>query len=81
MGVKLRKRDVIAFYGTISAAARRLGISPAAVSKWGELIPEKRAARLHALTAGQLKYSIDDYTAGKRGRAAKPTEETPEPTP
>lgn len=77
----MRKRDVIEFYGTISAAARRLGISPAAVSKWGEVIPEKRAARLHALTAGQLKYSIDDYTTGKRGRAPKPTEDTPEPTP
>ena len=77
----MRKRDVIAFYGTISAAARRLGISPAAVSKWGEVIPEKRAARLHALTAGLLKYSIDDYTADKRGRIPKSTEETPEPTP
>jgi predicted transcriptional regulator len=37
----MKKEDVISFFGSQAKTARALGISQAAVSKWGETITHK----------------------------------------
>ena len=51
----MRKTDVINHFGSKSAVARALGITPQAVSIWPERVPELRAYQLEQLTGGQLK--------------------------
>lgn len=41
--------------------ADALGISPAAVSQWGDVIPEKNAYKLQAITNGELKVDTKLY--------------------
>lgn len=48
------KTDVLNFYGSWTAVAQALFITPAAVSQWPELIPERQAYRIEKLTGGQL---------------------------
>ncbi|XWY20212.1 Cro/CI family transcriptional regulator [Bisgaard Taxon 45] len=49
------KKDVLAHFERISEVAKVLGISVAAISQWGDVIPEKNAYRLQAITNNQLK--------------------------
>lgn len=58
------KSTVIQHYGSASALAKALGISPAAVSEWGDLVPEGRAYQIQVLTAGLLH--VDPGAYGKR---------------
>lgn len=51
----MQKNDVLAYFGSITATAKALGITHAAVSKWGETIPKLRAYEIDELTGGQLK--------------------------
>ncbi|ELZ3149409.1 hypothetical protein T6K99_004244, partial [Cronobacter sakazakii] len=37
-------KSVISHFGSKAAIARALGISQVAVTRWGETVPEKRAA-------------------------------------
>lgn len=48
----MQKHDVLEHFGSITVIAKAIGISHAAVSKWGETIPKGRA---YQLTRGQLK--------------------------
>ena len=41
-------------------------ISPAAVSQWGEIIPEKNAYRLQEFTNGKLKVDSSLYRKNNR---------------
>lgn len=43
---KIRTSDAIRQFGTASAVARALGITPQAVDLWGEFVPELRAYQL-----------------------------------
>ena len=52
----MKKVDVIKHFQSISEAATALSISQPAISKWGDIVPEKQAMKLHLLTDGQLKY-------------------------
>ena len=57
------KSDVINFYGTKAKVAK------AAVSQWGELVPEGRAMRLQEASVGELQYDpkvYDEYRKAKR---------------
>ncbi|HCD7554181.1 TPA: helix-turn-helix domain-containing protein [Citrobacter farmeri] len=54
-------KKVVEFFGSKTAIARALGISQVAVTRWGEAVPEKRAARLERLTGGALKYEPSFY--------------------
>ncbi|ELY4139156.1 Cro/Cl family transcriptional regulator, partial [Cronobacter sakazakii] len=54
-------KSVISHFGSKAAIARALGISQVAVTRWGETVPEKRAARLDHITNGVLKYDPDFY--------------------
>ncbi|WP_295482107.1 Cro/CI family transcriptional regulator [uncultured Pseudomonas sp.] len=47
-------KDAVAFFKGKSKLAAALGISPAAVSQWGEFVPGLRQYQLRALTGGAL---------------------------
>ncbi|EAB6817870.1 hypothetical protein DUU90_11510 [Salmonella enterica subsp. enterica] len=49
-------QDAINYFGSKTKLAKALGVSQPAVSRWGVHVPEKRAARLALMTAGQLVY-------------------------
>ena len=51
----MRKHDAITHFGGVTATAKALGISHAAVVKWGETIPQGRAYQIEVLTGGALK--------------------------
>lgn len=48
------KSDALAYFGTPSAVAEALGITVAAVSMWGDVIPEGSAYKLQVVTDGAL---------------------------
>ena len=50
------KADAIEYFGNLTKLAQAAGVKLPSASAWGELIPEKRAARLERLTGGELKY-------------------------
>lgn len=51
----MKKSDVLSYFGGVDKAAKALGITHVAVSKWGETIPQGRAYQIEVLTGGQLK--------------------------
>jgi DNA-binding transcriptional regulator YdaS (Cro superfamily) len=51
----MRKHDAITHFGSVTATAKALGISHAAVVKWGETIPQGRAYQIEVVTGGALK--------------------------
>jgi DNA-binding transcriptional regulator YdaS (Cro superfamily) len=51
----MNKTDVIKHFGSKSAVARALGITPQAVYDWPEKIPIGRAFQIQVLTNGKLK--------------------------
>ncbi|USH01106.1 Cro/Cl family transcriptional regulator [Grimontia kaedaensis] len=55
------KQDVINHFGRQRLIADTLRISQAAVSRWGDIIPEKQALRLEYLTQGALVYDPTLY--------------------
>lgn len=57
------KETVKTHFGTYAEVARRLGVGRATVSKWKTLVPPLRAAQLHKLTHGKLKFDPADYSA------------------
>jgi len=51
----MKKSTAIKYFGGPKKLADALKIHPAAVSQWGDNIPELRAYQLERLTDGQLK--------------------------
>lgn len=51
----MKKASAIAHFGSAAELARELGITEAAVSKWGEIIPQGRAYQIQVMTGGKLK--------------------------
>lgn len=62
------KQDAIEYFGSKSKLASAAGVSRSAVSLWGELIPEVRAARIQAATGGALVYNPAVYDQNKQAR-------------
>ncbi|MFC0228021.1 Cro/CI family transcriptional regulator [Serratia aquatilis] len=56
------KEEAIKFFGSKTKLAKAAGVSQASVSRWGEIIPERRAARLADITHGALKYDRTLYS-------------------
>lgn len=54
-------------YGDQAGIARALGISPAAISKWGEVVPLESATAIEILTQGKLR--VDPMRYPKLARA------------
>ncbi|EHD22098.1 MULTISPECIES: Cro/CI family transcriptional regulator [Brenneria] len=50
------KIEAVNFFGSKTKLAEAAGVSQASVSRWGDVIPERRAARLERITNGALKY-------------------------
>ncbi|GHX89558.1 Cro/CI family transcriptional regulator [Vibrio cholerae] len=55
----MRKSDVINYFGSKVKTAKALGISPASITQWGEIIPESRAYQIEHITNGAL--NADHY--------------------
>lgn len=51
----MQKHDVLAHFGSITAIAKAIGVSHAAVSKWDDTIPKGRAYQIEVMTGGKLK--------------------------
>lgn len=51
----MKKSEAIAHFGSASKLATAIKIAPAAVSQWGETIPQLRAYQIERLTGGKLK--------------------------
>lgn len=55
------KKEVIEHFKKITSVAAVLDLSPAAVSQWGAVVPEKNAYRLQEITNGKLKIDRSLY--------------------
>ena len=53
--MSVKKADVINYLGSAAELARKLNISEAAVSQWGDTIPQGRAYQIEVVTGGALK--------------------------
>ncbi|MEG2041507.1 MAG: Cro/CI family transcriptional regulator [Hafnia sp.] len=62
------KQDAINFFGNKSSLAQAAGVERSAVSQWGALIPEARAARLQVASGGALVYDPAVYDQHKQDR-------------
>lgn len=62
------KEDAINFFGTKTKVASAAGVSPASVSVWGLLVPEKNAAKLQLASGGVLIYDPTVYDQHKQTR-------------
>ena len=58
----MRKKEVLAHFGSVKAVAAALSVTRCAVGQWGEIVPEKRALILHLKTNGALQYEPELYT-------------------
>lgn len=47
-------KDAVSFFNGKSKLAAALGVSPAAISQWGEVVPHLRQFQLQALSGGTL---------------------------
>ena len=59
----MKTEAVIEHFGTKAAVARALGVSMAAVSQWGEMVPVGRAYQIEVITGGALKASKEQPQA------------------
>lgn len=50
------KSCVVQYFDGVTALAKALCINHAAISQWGEIIPEKRALQIELITSGALSY-------------------------
>ena len=55
----MKTADAIAYFGTRYAIGKALGIEPASVYQWGEIVPPLRQLQLEILTRGALRTSDD----------------------
>ncbi|HSW34691.1 MAG TPA: Cro/CI family transcriptional regulator [Steroidobacteraceae bacterium] len=62
----MRTSKAIDYFKTKSAIAKALGISGAAVSKWGDVIPVESAKALEIRTNGALRVDWALYGATRR---------------
>lgn len=57
----MKTEDALRVFGTKTAIAAELSLSVAAVSGWGEFVPEKNAPHLAAARPGELVYDRNLY--------------------
>ena len=59
--MRMKKSEAVQHYGSERKISRVLGISHQAVNAWGEIVPIKKAWRLHGYTDKQLRFDMRDY--------------------
>lgn len=59
------KKDAIKFFGNGVKTAKAAGVTSAAVSAWGDIVPQGRAERLSRASGGALVYDSDFYDTYK----------------
>jgi len=52
----MKKADVINYFGSAAELARKLNISEAAVSQWGDTIPQGRAYQTAPISARRARH-------------------------
>ncbi|MBV2128186.1 Cro/CI family transcriptional regulator [Arsukibacterium indicum] len=57
----MKKQTVLDHFGGTSATAKALGITPASVSLWVDLVPKVRAYQLERMTKGKLRFNESLY--------------------
>ena len=57
----MKTKDAIEYFGSATAVASAAGISRAAVSQWGEVVPLGTAALLERAACGKLELRPSDY--------------------
>lgn len=67
----MKKKDAIEFFGSASALAEKVGISPPAVSMWREIVPLGTATRIEKITNGALSVDLSCYPLPRSRLAAK----------
>lgn len=55
------KQDLVAHFGTATAAAKALGVSKSTVSLWKDVVPWQYALLAEKATGGALKYDPNQY--------------------
>lgn len=56
----MKTRTVVKHFGSKAAVAKALEISRAAVTRWGDDVPEGRAYQIELITGGALKARPDE---------------------
>lgn len=56
----MKRQDVINYFGTQDKAAKSLGITQAAISKWPDDVPHLRAIQVEWITKGALRVSTSE---------------------
>lgn len=56
----MKKDEAVRYFGSATELARRLGISKAAVSQWGEDVPTPRDYQIEVITKGVIKARQED---------------------
>jgi DNA-binding transcriptional regulator YdaS (Cro superfamily) len=70
-------RDAIQHFGNAPKLAQALGLTKGAIYQWGDRVPPLRAARLHQITRGKLRFDPSDYPSSYwRHSLASPVPET-----
>jgi DNA-binding transcriptional regulator YdaS (Cro superfamily) len=65
----MKSHVAISHFGSAAALARAVGISKAAVSQWGDLVPLGTAARIEKITQGKLALRLEDYPVPQKESA------------
>lgn len=70
----MKTADAIQFFGSKSAVAKALRVSPAAISQWGEQVPMRRQFEIEHVSGGALRadYSGELVLTGDSLPAAVP---------
>lgn len=60
------KTDVLRYFGSKSATAQMLAVTPSAISQWKEVIPEKQAYKIEKISNGELKVNPNFYNKNNK---------------
>jgi DNA-binding transcriptional regulator YdaS (Cro superfamily) len=57
----VKTADAVLYFGSKAKLAEQLGISPGALSQWGEEVPPLRQLQIERITGGRLAASPDVF--------------------
>jgi len=57
----MQTKQAIKYFGSKAKVAKALKISRAAVTRWGEVVPIKKAWKINRISGDKVKMRIGDY--------------------